>query len=118
MSGRRRIIAALRRASRNALILGAIETLVLAGGIEIEIMLGDDSRMRGVIAGQDRRMTGAGFGGAVRLITRRQDDYRRQPRTAAAEMAAQFAEQLGGNMIDSATADEHGRRGRVRPRWP
>src|SRR3546814_4056085 len=66
MSGRRRIIAALRRASRNALILGAIETLVLAGGIEIEIMIGDDSRMRGVIAGQDRRMTGAGFGGAVR----------------------------------------------------
>src|SRR3546814_8391749 len=105
MSGRRRIIAALLRASRNALILGAIETLVLAGGIEIEIMIGNDSRMRGVIAGQDRRMTGAGFGGAVRLITRRKDDSRRQPRQAAAEMAAIFGEQVGGKLIDR--SEEH-----------
>src|SRR3546814_9607576 len=105
MSGRRRIIAALRRASRNALILGAIETLVLAGGIEIEIMIGDDSRMRGVIAGQDRRMTGAGFGGAVRLITRRKDDSRRQPRQADRKSTRQNSSTSSGTRMTSSACN-------------
>src|SRR3546814_8263616 len=65
---RRRILVTLRRGSRNRLVFGAIEALVGAGGVEIEIIIGDDSRMRGVIAGQDRRMAWAGFGRAMRLI--------------------------------------------------
>src|SRR3546814_2084328 len=85
---RRRILVTLRRGSRNRLVFGAIEALVGAGGVEIEIIIGDDSRMRGVIAGQDRRMAGAGFGRAMRLIARRKDDARGEPRQPAGEMAA------------------------------
>ena len=40
-------------------------------------------------------MAGAGLGRAVRLIARREDDARREPREAAGETPAIFGEQVG-----------------------
>src|SRR3546814_6938403 len=70
------------------------------------------SGMGGVIAGQDRRMAGTGFGRAMRLIARREDDARSEPREAAGEAAAIFGEKIGRKLVDRDHHDQFRRRGR------
>src|SRR3546814_1620564 len=86
------IFAAARGRVRDGLVLGAIDAFVLARGRQVEIMIGDDAGVRRMVAGQDRRMAGAGFGRAMRLIARRKDDARSEPRETAGEAAAIFGE--------------------------
>src|SRR3546814_5285753 len=57
-------------------------------------------RSRRMVAGQDRRMAGAGFGRAMRLIARRKDDARSEPRETAGEAAAIFGEKVGRKLVD------------------
>jgi len=114
MVHRRRIFAALRRRAGDTLVLGAIDALVRARDRRVEIIIGDDARVRRVVAGQDRRMAGAGFGRAMRLIARREDDTRREPRETAGEAAAIFGKKVGRELVDR--DHHHQLRGRRRGR--
>src|SRR3546814_3220199 len=94
------IFAAARGRVRDGLVLGAIDAFVLARGRQVEIMIGDDAGVRRMVAGQDRRMAGAGFGRAMRLIARREDDARSEPRETAGEAAAIFGEKVGRKLVE------------------
>ena len=112
MVHRRRIFAAARRGAGDAFIFGAIDALVVARDRQVEIIVGDDAGARRVAAGQDRRMAGAGFGGAMRLIARRKNHADCEPREAAGEFAAIFGEQIGRQLVDRDHHDQLGRRRR------
>ena len=111
---RRRIFAALRGRARDRLILGTIDALVRARGRQVEIIIRDDAGVRRMVAGQDGRMAGAGFGRPMRLIARRKDDARSEPREAAGEAAAIFGEKVGRKLVDRDHHHEFRRGGRCR----
>lgn len=86
-----------------------IYALVFTTDRQVEIIVGDNAIARRMAAGQDRRMAGAGFGRAMRLITRGKDSARREPRKAAGELAAIFGEQVGRQLVDRDHHDQLGR---------
>ena len=99
-------------AAGDALILGAIDGLVGARGLQIGPAVGDDAGARGVHPGQDRRMARAGLGRGMALIARREHRAFQQPLEPAGEAVAIFGEQIGGELIDRDRHDQLGRRAR------
>ena len=80
----------------NPLVLRAIDSFVLALDRQIDPVVGDDPGASGMDAGHDCRMTRAGFGCRVRLITRWKHSAAGEAFQAAGEAAAIFVKQVGG----------------------
>jgi hypothetical protein len=103
---RGRILAAARTGAGDGFVLGAIDALVVARRVQVEIIVGDNAGARRMATGQNRRVAGACFGRAMRLVARRKDDPAAEPRQAAAEPAAIFGVKIGRELLVVIAVDQ------------